>query len=78
VVDAKQRYQVAVNGEKAPNDRFSTPAKAQNVANTLIKRARGNRPPGPGVGKFVQVIDLANGRVLGESKDGSPIRKLKV
>lgn len=72
MVDAKYRYQVQVDRVRAANDRFGTPNRAQDVANKVIKVGKTS-----GKLKHVKVIDLANGRVLGESNDGNPIRKLK-
>jgi hypothetical protein len=72
MVDAKYRYQVQVDGIKAANDRFGTPASAQGTANRIISNGKKSGKP-----KHVKIIDLANGRVLGESRDGQPIRKLK-
>jgi len=77
MVDAKFRYQVEVNGARTADNRTGTPEKALNRANQLIARGRGkDKTPGK-VGWHIKVIDLANGRILGESRDGSPIRKLK-
>jgi hypothetical protein len=72
MVDAKYRYQVQVDGIRAANDRFGTPERALDVANKVIKVGRTSKKL-----KHVKVVDLANSRVLGESKDGSPIRRLK-
>lgn len=72
MVDARYRYQVQIDGIRAANDRFSTPNRAQDVANKVIKGGKMS-----GKLKHVKIIDLANGRILGESRDGQPIRKLK-
>lgn len=77
MVEAKYRYQVEVQGQRSAHDRFATPTRAKDVANGILKRKRGNRKPDVKLGIWVRVIDLANSRVLGESRDGSPIRKLK-
>ena len=77
MVDSRYRYQVEVQGVRAAHDRFPTTTRAKDVANGIIKRKRGNRPYGTHLGIWVKIIDLSNGRVLGESRDGQPIRKLK-
>lgn len=72
MVNAQYRYQVQVNGIRSANDRFGKPETARDTANKIIKQGKQTNKL-----KHVKVIDLANERVLGESRDGTPIRKLK-
>lgn len=64
---AEKRYQVVVNGTRTEENYFPSKARAQAKANELIKKGKG--------GFWVKIEDtLANNRVVGESKDGKPIK----
>lgn len=63
------RYQVVVNGSKTADNLFEGPNGAISKANQMIKKGRGQW--------WVKIEDRVTGNVLAESKDRTPIRKLR-